>query len=68
MRRYTEGVTFLPSNAALGATNPPNSLAPTDALSLSNMEMQIAHDFSSGGAVQVDSIKSRVESAYGFSA
>ena len=44
----TEGVTFLPANAALGATKPPNSLAATDDLSLPNMEMQIAHDFTSG--------------------
>jgi hypothetical protein len=44
----TEGVTFLPANPALGSTEPPNSLAATDALSLPNMEMQIAHDFSSG--------------------
>ena len=44
----TAGVTFLPANAALGATKPPNSLAQTDSLSLPNMEMQIAHDFSSG--------------------
>jgi len=44
----TAGVTFLPANAALAATEPPNSLAQTDPLSLPNMEMQIAHDFSSG--------------------
>jgi hypothetical protein len=44
----TAGVTFLPADAVLGATAPPNSLAATDDLSLPNMEMQIAHDISSG--------------------